>query len=177
LIAGVVVANRRCAERVMDPFHVVSWMTDALDEKAVKNSRYALPENSENLTERQEETLESVARADKRLYHVYLLKERLHDMSETMDGEEAETRLDSWVRSACHSSMEIIRELSKKVRRHRDAIVHAVTLGISNARMEDINNKIKLTVRMGYGFRDIDNLVALIMLRCSNLPIALPRRS
>ena len=29
---------------------------------------------------------------------------------------------------------------------------------------------------MAYGFRNFDNLVALVMLRCSNLPIALPGR-
>jgi hypothetical protein len=29
---------------------------------------------------------------------------------------------------------------------------------------------------MGYGFRNIDNLIALIMLRCSNLPVNLPGR-
>ncbi len=34
-----------------------------------------------------------------------------------------------------------------------------------------------MRVRMGYGFRSIDNLMALVMLRCSNLPIALPGRS
>jgi len=51
-----------------------------------------------------------------------------------------------------------------------------VALGISNARVEAVNNKIKLTVRMGYGFRNIDNLVSLVMLRCSNLPISLPGR-
>lgn len=61
----------------------------------------------------------------------------------------------------------------KKVRRHKKA----VTLGISNAQVEAINNKIKLTVRMGYGFRNIDNLFALVMLRCSNLPIMLPERA
>ena len=71
--------------------------------------------------------------------------------------------------------MKEIKELSKKIRRHKEAIVRSVELGISNARVEATNNKIKLTVRMGYGFRNIDNLIALIMLRCSNLPIALPR--
>ena len=70
-----------------------------------------------------------------------------------------------------------IKELSKKVGRHREAIVRAVELGVSNARVEAVNNKIKLTVRMGYGFRNIDNLIALVMLRCSNLPIKLPERA
>jgi transposase len=145
--------------------------------KAVKGVRYALLKNPENLTERQGKTLECVEREDKHLYRAYLLKERLRDVFKTADGAEAKARLDSWLQSACHSGMKIIRELSKKVRRHRDAIVRAVTLGISNARVEATNNKIKLTVRMGYGFRNIDNLVALVMLRCSNLPITLPGRA
>ena len=41
-------------------------------------------------------------------------------------------------------------------------------LGISNGRVEVINNKIKVAVRMGYGFRNTDNLVALLMLRCGD---------
>lgn len=41
-------------------------------------------------------------------------------------------------------------------------------LGISNGRAEAINNKFKVTVRMGYDFRNTDNLVALLMLRCGD---------
>ncbi len=52
--------------------------------------------------------------------------------------------------------------------------MRAVGLEISDARVKTINSKIKLMARMGYGFRDIDSLIALVMLRCSNLPIALP---
>lgn len=210
-IADVVAQACPNSERVMDPFHVVSWMTDALDEirktawreareaesgipkrkrgrprrgeeaapslaKAVKGCRYAVLKNPEDLTEGQALTLERVAREDKRLYRAYLLKERLRDVFKALDGDEARARLESWLASACHSGLENIRELSKKVRRHKDAIVRSVELGISNARVEAINNKIKLTVRMGYGFRNIDNLIALVMLRCSNLPISLPGR-
>lgn len=43
--------------------------------------------------------------------------------------------------------------------------------------VEAVNNKIKLTVRMAYGFRNIDNLIALVMLRRPNLPVALPGRT
>lgn len=187
------------AERVMDPFHVVSWMTDVVDElrkqawrraraaerrgelaaggaKAVKGSRYALLKNPEDLTEAQGESLERVAREDKPLYRAYLLKERLRDVFKAGSGAEARLRLESWLASVCRTRIDEVKELSKKVRRHKDAIVRAVELGISNARVEAINNKIKLTVRMAYGFRNFDNLVALVMLRCSNLPIALPGR-
>ena len=37
-----------------------------------------------------------------------------------------------------------------------------------------IDDKAKVTVRMGYGFHDTDNLVALLMLRCSDGQPALP---
>lgn len=144
--------------------------------KAVKGSRYALLKNPEDLTEAQGESLERVAREDKPLYRAYLLKERLRDVFKAGSGAEARLRLESWLASACRTRIDEVKELSKKVRRHKDAIVRAVELGISNARVEAINNKIKLTVRMAYGFRNFDNLVALVMLRCSNLPIALPGR-
>ena len=49
-------------------------------------------------------------------------------------------------------------------------------LGISNGRVEAINNKIKVTVRMGYDFRNTDNLVALLMLRCGDCQPQLPGR-
>ncbi|PKU88415.1 hypothetical protein CQR47_1802 [Bifidobacterium thermophilum] len=34
-----------------------------------------------------------------------------------------------------------------------------------------MNNKIKVIVRMAYGFRSLDNLFAMVMLRCSRLEV------
>ena len=45
------------------------------------------------------------------------------------------------------------------------------------ARIEAMNNKIKLTIRMAYGFRHIENMIDMIMLRCSHIPIFLPGRT
>ena len=58
-----------------------------------------------------------------------------------------------------------------------DAIVATVAYQISNARVEATNNKIKLTIRMAYGFRNIDNLIAMIYLRCGGRVIYLPGRA
>lgn len=49
-------------------------------------------------------------------------------------------------------------------------------LGVGNGRVEAINNKVKVTVRMGYSFRNTDDLVALLMLRCSDCRPRLPGR-
>ena len=56
----------------------------------------------------------------------------------------------------------------------RDDILTTIRLGYSNAGIEAFNNKIKVTIRMAHGFRDTDNLIAMIKLRCSGLPIHLP---
>ena len=63
----------------------------------------------------------------------------------------------------------------KKVRRRKAANAAAIELGTGNDRVKVINNKIKVTVRMGHGFRNTDSLVALLMLRRSDGRPALPR--
>lgn len=47
---------------------------------------------------------------------------------------------------------------------------------LSNARVEPINNKIKLFIRKAYGFKIIQNMHDMIMLGCSNIFILLPNR-
>jgi transposase len=98
------VVTDRCpnAVRCADPFHVVRWATDALDEvrrqawneargavtqrragrstgqaKALKGARCALWKNPENLTSRQQTKLAWIAKTDPRLHRAYLLKEGL----------------------------------------------------------------------------------------------------
>ena len=67
--------------------------------------------------------------------------------------------------------------MEKKVRRRRDDVLAAVGLGIGNGRVESPpNDKVKVAVRMGYGFRNVDNLISLLMLRCSDIKPALPGR-
>jgi transposase len=50
-----------------------------------------------------------------------------------------------------------------------------IKYGLSNAGIEAVNNKIN--GRMGYGFRNIENLIALLMLRCSGIDLTLPGRA
>ncbi|MCR5763352.1 MAG: transposase [Treponema sp.] len=58
-----------------------------------------------------------------------------------------------------------------------NAILNTARYSLSNARIEVTNNKIKLSVRLAYGFRNIGNMIDMIMLRCSDIPIFLPGRS
>ena len=65
-------------------------------------------------------------------------------------------------------------EPARKIRRRRPDIIRTIRLGSSNSRLE-ASDRIKVTIRMTYGFHHVDNLIALVMLRCGGLDIRLPQ--
>ena len=144
--------------------------------KAVKNSRYALGKNPENLTEYQEAKLEMIAKSEPKLFRAYRLKEDLRLILHLKDPDQAEELLDSWLWRSSHSKIKPFVELSRKIRRHKEHILNTIAYGLSNARIEAINNNIKLIIRRAYGFRNLDNMFDMIYLCCSNIEIPLPNR-
>ena len=181
------------AERVPDSFHIVSWMTDCLDRvrkrlwnqarrakdktaaEAMKGLKYAVLRNPGDLAERQSTALATLAGVDPKgqLYRSWQLKELLRTLLHQPAGQ-AEGELKRWINWASHSRIPEIVELCRKIRRRRDDILRTIRPGHSNARLEAFNNRIKVTIRMAYGFHHVDNLIAMIKLRCSGLPIRLP---
>ena len=197
------------AKRCIDPFHVVQWATEALDEvrrlawrdalknsadkttkergrpkkgatekdttaKDLKGSRFALGKAPEHLTKKQQAQLEFIAKADKRLYRAYLLKEKLRLVFQCENVAIAKEELDGWIKWAQHCRIKVFVELQRKIRRHYDAILATMEHHLSNAVLEATNRKIKLVVYMAYGFRNIDNMIDMIMLRCSDIDVRLP---
>jgi transposase len=141
----------------------------------LKGSRFSLLKNPEDLTRNQQAKLEMVAGEHDELYRAYLLKERLRLLLK-MTADEAAAELDEWIPWAQRCRIPEFVDLSKKIRKHKERIIDTVASGMSNARVEGINNKIKVITKRAYGFRNIDNLIAMIYLCCSNLPFAPPGR-
>ena len=179
--------KRRCpnARWVMDPFHVVQWMNDALDAvrceewnaaRAAARAARPRPEGKRGRPAKGELPPEEVRALEEEAARAWELKEDLRAVFRAADGSEAAELLDDWMHRAAYCKIAKVVAVEKKVRRRRDDIIAAVELGISNGRVEAINNKIKVTVRMGYGFRNTDNLVALLMLRCGDCQPQLPGR-
>jgi len=120
-------------------------------------------------------TIELIIKSDNRLYRAYLLKENLR-LIFRYSYDVAEAELNRWLKWAQRCRIEEFVELGRKIKRHRAAILAAIKYGLSNARIEAINNKIKVTIRMGYGYRNIDNLIALVRLKCGGDIVTLPGR-
>ena len=151
--------------------------TDA--EKAaelVRKAKFPLLMNPDHLNESYQTRLQEVLLYDKRLATAYRLKEELRLIFH-LPADEVRLALEKWRRRAWSCRIPEFVDLQRRVKRHMDAIVATVTHQISNARIEATNNKIKLTIRMAYGFRNIDNLIALIYLRCGGRVIYLPGRN
>ncbi len=64
--------------------------------------------------------------------------------------------------------------LGKTIRKHRDGILAARRLNLSNARAEAMNNRVKLIVRRAYGFHSAQAALALVHLTCGPLTLTLP---
>ena len=119
--------------------------------------------------------MDFLTKANPKLYRAYLLKENLR-LALKAGPNEIVGLLMKWMAWAQRCRIPVFRDLRKKIKRNFTAIVASAKHHLSNARSEATNNKIKLIIRTAYGFRNIDNLIAMVMLSCSELKPSLPGR-
>jgi transposase len=207
-IAAAVTERCPGAVRCADPFHVVRWATDALDEvrrevwntarnqararelradgrgrkvsatghaKSVKNARFALWKNPENLTTRQAAKLAWIAKAEPKLHRAYLLKEALRLVFQLPHGEAVEA-LDAWIAWARRSRIPTFVTLARTITAHKPQILAAIEHGLSNGLIESVNTKIRLITRIAFGFASPEALIALAMLNLGGHRPTLPGR-
>ena len=139
----------------------------------IKGAVYSLGKVPEHLTENQKIRLNIIQANDPQLFRAYRLKESLRLLLKSTDVDQAEEDLKHWLFWASHSRIPAFKELYKKIRRHKGHILNTIRLGLSNARIEATNNKIKLIIRKAYGFRNIQNMMDMV---CSNIRVPLPNR-
>ena len=203
-IAGVVAERCPRAVQCADPFHVVQWATEALDEvrrqawndarragqlrqagrrrlstsdaQRLARSRYALWKNPENLTERQREKLAWIAKTDPRLHRAYLLKEGLR-YAFAVKGQAGKDALERWLSWARRCQIPAFVRLAARVTKARDTIHATLAHGLSNALIESVNTKIRLLTRIAFGFRSPEALIALAMLSLGGHKPNLPGRN
>lgn len=186
--------GERCsdADVCLDPFHVVKLATDALDKVRrevwntarraglnalageLKDARFALWKNPENLTDRQQTKLARIEQTNRPLFRAYLLKEQLRQIYR-LPAEQAAELLERWLIWARRCRLKPFVKLAKTITEQRDGILAAINNGLSNARVEAINTQIRLITRRAFGFHTPDALIALAMLSLADLCPPLPR--
>jgi transposase len=87
----------------------------------------------------------------------------------------APTHLNAWLTWASRSKLDPFVKLARTIRRHREGILAAIRLGLTNGRLEGLNSRIRLISRRSFGFYSAAPLIALVYLCCSAITIELPR--
>ena len=176
-----------------DPFHVVKVGTDALNKvrrdiwqqlrqlpdpdiaRKFKGARWALLKNPEDLTDRQAATLTQIKRHGGALWRAYRLKEALRAIfAGDLTEDETVELLDRWCAWAQRCRLAPFIKAGRTIRKHRDGILAAIRLGLSNARLEGLNQRVALIVRRAFGFHSARAALALVMLSAGPINLTLP---
>ena len=166
--------NAPQARVVFDKFHIMSHLSDALDEvrrseyrrlagkdrSFIKGQRYTLLSNRENLSHHGRANLRKLLEANKRLSTAYLLKESFGQLWSYQTEGWARAFFDRWQEGLKWQRLAPYRKFAAMIERHWEGISsycrpeNKVSLGL----VEGLNNKIRVLQRRAYGYRDEDYL-------------------
>jgi hypothetical protein len=166
------------AGRAVDEVRRAEWRQHEKSTTAsgrwVKGVRWSLLKAPERQTVRQLAALAEVQHANRPLYRAFLLKEELRMLYHLDDPATAPEHLKAWLAWASRSKLKPFVKLARTIRRYHDGILAAIRLGLSNARLEGLNSKVRLISHRSYGFHGPDPLIALIHLCAGGIQITLP---
>jgi len=166
------VIREQCSQalHILDRFHIVAKMNQALDEvraeeartmsreghePLLKKTRWCLLKRKDNLTTRQRFRLRDLLRYNLRTVRAYLLKEDFQQFWEYESPAWAAKFLAEWRRQTMRSRIQPMKKIARMLRAHRDLILNYFKAKklLSGGVVEGLNNKAKVTMRKSYGFR------------------------
>ena len=142
----------------------------------IKHTRWALLKDPARLKDTQRAILDELRRTRHVLWRGYEIKEDLRDLYKLANPADAATHLDRWLARTCRSRIPALVKLSRTIRAHRDRILAAIELDLSNSKLEGLNSKIRLINHRGYGHHTATALIGMIYLSTGGITIQLPTR-
>jgi transposase len=144
--------------------------------KDIQGTKYALGMNPENLSESLADKLRLVEESYPEVYRAYQLKEKLRIILHMKDPITAEIALNKWLAETRESGIHPFEKLAEKIENHKTGILDAIRLQVNSSKSEATNTTIKSLIASARGFRNMQNMFALIYLRCSDIVIPLHNR-
>jgi len=158
------------AVHVLDRFHIMKKMNEAIDEvrraeahrlktdgyePVLKHSRWCLLKRPENRTEKETVKLAELLQYNLQSVRSHLLREDFQQFWEYRSPGWAVKFLEEWCVRTMRSKIEPMKKIVGTLREHRDLIVNWFRAKgtVSAGSVEGLNNKAKLTTRKAYGFR------------------------
>lgn len=176
-----------------DPFHVIKWAGETVNNaylaanpnaatlgvegltpsQAWRRVRHSLRVGREKLDLTGQAIIEQIRKKHPRLHKVWQFKEDLRDLY-TIDPDSAALYLHRWIKRALRTGINGLVLLARRIRRNLDGIIAAVHLGLSNSLVEGINSGIRLIQRRAHGYANLDNLLNMIYLCHGGIPLRTP---
>jgi transposase len=183
----VIAEQVRQAVHVLDRFHIMKKMNEAIDkvrrsearqleedgyEPVLKHSRWCLLKRRENLTEEQTVKLAELLKYNLKSVRSYLLREDFQRFWEYASPGWAGKFLDQWCTRTLRSRIEPMQKIVYSLREHRDLILNWFRARgtVSAGAVEGLNNKCKLTMRKAYGFRMYETIKIALFHTLGDLP-------
>src|ERR1700739_4060174 len=158
------------AVNILDRFHIVPKMNDALDEvraaearrlaqdgyePVLKRTRWCVLKRKANLTHIQRSRLRDLLRYNLKTVRAYLLKEDFQQFGEYQSATWAGKFLDDWCQQVMRSRIEPMKKIARTLRQHRELILNYFRAQkmLSSGVVGGLNNEAKVTMRKSYGLR------------------------
>jgi transposase len=175
------------AVHVLDRFHIMKKMNEAIDEvrraeaaclerdgyePVLKHSRWCLLKRRENLTEKQTVKLAELLQYNLQSVRSRLLREDFQRFWEYISPLWAGKFLAQWCTRTLRSRIEPMKKIARSLREHRDLILNWFRAHgtVSAGAVEGLNNKAKLTTRKAYGFRTYEAIEIALYHTLGDLP-------
>ena len=184
---NVVAEQLKHAVHILDRFHIMKKMNEAIDEvcrgeaarlerdgyePVLKHSRWCLLKRRENLTEKQTVKLAELLQYNLQSVRSHLLREDFQQFWEYTSPGWAGKFLDQWCTRALRSRIKPMKKIVRSLRVHRDLILNWFRARgtVSAGAVEGLNNKAKLTTRKAYGFRTYEAIEIALYHSLGKLP-------
>ena len=183
------VIRERCSQalHILDRFHIVAKMNDALNEvraqearwmkregyePVLKKTRWLLLKRKGNLKQTEKGRLRDLLSYNLSTVRAYLLKEDFQQFWEYTSPTWAGKFFDQWCRQTMYSRIEPMKKVARTLRSHRELILNwfKARKRFSSGVVEGLNNKAKLTMRKSYGFRSPEILEMALYHALGKLP-------
>ena len=163
---------------VADNFHFTRIVMNALDELRLnlwrnakgkeklyfKNLKHALMKDSSKAKPKELEKLLYAFEFSPTLKYAYKLKQDFLDIKKKPSFEEKEKAFRKWLNDAECSTIDEFKTPVKTLRQWHEYISNAFKLNLSNGPVEGKNNLIKTLKRLSFGFKNLNNFRARILL-------------
>jgi transposase len=173
------------AQLVLDRFHIVKALNEAMDEvrkeqwrkaskderQALKGLRWLLFKHVSKRSPEDQALIEQLKRGNHRIHRACVLKDEFNLFWDFSDKDQAKGFLKRWGTTALKSRLEPIRKFVHTIRKHSEDIITFVESRLTNAAAEGMNRIIGIVRNRASGFRSVEAFINLIYLVLGDVDI------